>query len=496
MSKYILALDQGTTSSRAIIFGNDGKIVSVAQKEFTQIYPKAGWVEHDPMEIWGTQSGVAREAMDKIGIGADDIAAIGITNQRETTVVWERSTGKPIYNAIVWQCRRTAPICDELKAKGLAETIRNKTGLVVDAYFSGTKVKWILDNVEGARERAKNGELCFGNIDTWLIWNLTKGKVHVTDYSNASRTMLFNIHELAWDKEILEELDIPEAMLPEAKASSFVYGETDKEIFGAEIPIAGAAGDQQAALFGQACYKPGMAKNTYGTGCFMLMNTGEKAVASSNGLLTTIAWGLNGKVEYALEGSIFIAGASVQWLRDELKIIDNAAASEEMAAAVADTNGVYVVPAFVGLGAPYWDMYARGSILGLTRGANRNHIVRATLESIAYQTRDVLEAMQEDSKINLQALKVDGGAVANNFLMQFQADILGVPIYRPEVTETTALGAAYLAGLAVGFWDSKDEIAEKWNVDRVFEPVMDSSLRDKKYTGWKKAVSRTLKWEE
>ena len=496
MSKYILALDQGTTSSRAIIFGNDGKIVSVAQKEFTQIYPKAGWVEHDPMEIWGTQSGVAREAMDKIGIGADDIAAIGITNQRETTVVWERSTGKPIYNAIVWQCRRTAPICDELKAKGLAETIRNKTGLVVDAYFSGTKVKWILDNVEGARERAKNGELCFGNIDTWLIWNLTKGKVHVTDYSNASRTMLFNIHELAWDKEILEELDIPEAMLPEAKASSFVYGETDKEIFGAEIPIAGAAGDQQAALFGQACYKPGMAKNTYGTGCFMLMNTGEKAVASSNGLLTTIAWGLNGKVEYALEGSIFIAGASVQWLRDELKIIDNAAASEEMAAAVVDTNGVYVVPAFVGLGAPYWDMYARGSILGLTRGANRNHIVRATLESIAYQTRDVLEAMQEDSKINLQALKVDGGAVANNFLMQFQADILGVPIYRPEVTETTALGAAYLAGLAVGFWDSKDEIAEKWNVDRVFEPVMDSSLRDKKYTGWKKAVSRALKWKE
>ncbi|MDD3439257.1 MAG: glycerol kinase GlpK [Clostridiaceae bacterium] len=496
MSKYILALDQGTTSSRAIIFDNDGKIVSVAQKEFTQIYPKAGWVEHDPMEIWGTQSGVAREAMDKIGIGADDIAAIGITNQRETTVVWERSTGKPIYNAIVWQCRRTAPICDELKAKGLAETIRNKTGLVVDAYFSGTKVKWILDNVEGARERAKNGELCFGNIDTWLIWNLTKGKVHVTDYSNASRTMLFNIHELAWDKEILEELDIPEAMLPEAKSSSFVYGETDKEIFGAEIPIAGAAGDQQAALFGQACYKPGMAKNTYGTGCFMLMNTGEKAVSSSNGLLTTIAWGLNGKVEYALEGSIFIAGASVQWLRDELKIIDNAAASEDMAAAVADTNGVYVVPAFVGLGAPYWDMYARGSILGLTRGANRNHIVRATLESIAYQTRDVLEAMQEDSKINLQALKVDGGAVANNFLMQFQADILGVPIYRPEVTETTALGAAYLAGLAVGFWDSKDEIAEKWNVDRVFEPVMDSSSRDKKYAGWKKAVSRTLKWEE
>jgi glycerol kinase len=496
MAKYILALDQGTTSSRAIVFGNDGKIVSVAQKEFTQIYPKAGWVEHDPMEIWGTQSGVAREAMDKIGIGADDIAAIGITNQRETTVVWERSTGKPIYNAIVWQCRRTAPICDDLKAKGLAEAIRNKTGLVVDAYFSGTKVKWILDNVEGARERAKNGELCFGNIDTWLIWNLTKGKVHVTDYSNASRTMLFNIHELTWDKEILKELDIPESMLPEVKPSSCVYGNTDKELFGAEIPIAGAAGDQQAALFGQACYNPGMAKNTYGTGCFMLMNTGEKAVASSNGLLTTIAWGLDGKVEYALEGSIFIAGASVQWLRDELKLIDNAAASEELAAAVADTNGVYVVPAFVGMGAPYWDMYARGSILGLTRGANRNHIVRATLESIAYQTRDVLEAMQEDSKINLQALKVDGGAVANNFLMQFQADILGVPIYRPEVTETTALGAAYLAGLAVGYWNSKDEIAEKWNVDRVFEPVMDSDSREKKYSGWRKAVDRALKWEE
>ncbi|MGI6585133.1 MAG: glycerol kinase GlpK [Gracilibacteraceae bacterium] len=496
MAKYILALDQGTTSSRAIVFGNDGKIASVAQKEFKQIYPKAGWVEHDPMEIWETQTGVAREAMNKIGIGAGDIAAIGITNQRETTVVWEKSTGKPVYNAIVWQCRRTAPICDDLKAKGLADTIRNKTGLVVDAYFSGTKVKWILDNVEGAREKAEKGELCFGNIDTWLIWNLTKGKVHVTDYSNASRTMLFNIHELAWDKEILSELDIPESMLPEAKPSSCVYGYTDKELFGAEIPIAGAAGDQQAALFGQACYKPGMAKNTYGTGCFMLMNTGEKAVSSNNGLLTTIAWGLEGKVEYALEGSIFIAGASVQWLRDELKIIDNAAASEEMAASVADTNGVYVVPAFVGMGAPYWDMYARGSIMGLTRGANRNHIVRATLESIAYQTRDVLEAMQEDSKINLQALKVDGGAVANNFLMQFQADILNVPIYRPEVTETTALGAAYLAGLAVGFWSSKDEIAEKWNVDKVFEPVMDSSLRDKKYAGWKKAVSRALKWEE
>ncbi|HYE83744.1 MAG TPA: glycerol kinase GlpK [Clostridia bacterium] len=496
MAKYILSLDQGTTSSRAIVFNYEGKIVSVAQKEFTQIYPKPGWVEHDPLEIWATQYGVANEAIAKAGITAQDIAAIGITNQRETTVVWDKNTGKPVYNAIVWQCRRTAPICDDLKAKGLAETIRNKTGLVVDAYFSGTKVKWILDNVEGAREKAEKGELYFGNIDTWLIWNLTKGKVHVTDYSNASRTMLFNIHELKWDKDILKELNIPESVLPEAKPSSCVYGNTDKELFGVEIPIAGAAGDQQAALFGQACYKPGMAKNTYGTGCFMLMNTGEKAVASNNGLLTTIAWGLDGKVEYALEGSIFIAGASVQWLRDELKIIDNAAASEELAAAVEDTNGVYVVPAFVGMGAPYWDMYARGSILGLTRGANRNHIVRATLESIAYQTRDVLEAMQEDSKINLQTLKVDGGAVANNFLMQFQADILGVPIYRPEVTETTALGAAYLAGLAVGFWSSKDEIADKWNVDKVFDPLMDKTDKEKKYTGWRKAVSRALKWED
>ncbi|HPL99632.1 MAG TPA: glycerol kinase GlpK [Bacillota bacterium] len=496
MSKYILALDQGTTSSRAILFDYDGNIAIVAQKEFTQIYPKAGWVEHNPNEIWETQCGVAKEVIANNGVAAEDIAAIGITNQRETTVVWDKNTGEPVYNAIVWQCRRTAPICDELKAKGFAPIIKEKTGLVVDAYFSGTKVKWILDNVEGAREKAENGDLLFGNIDTWLIWNLTGGEVHVTDYSNASRTMLFNINTLDWDDEILAELNIPRAMLPKAMPSSYVYGYTKKDLFGVEIPISGAAGDQQAALFGQACYKPGMAKNTYGTGCFMLMNTGEKAVASSNGLLTTIAWGLDGKVEYALEGSIFIAGASVQWLRDELKIIDNAAASEDMAAAVADTNGVYVVPAFVGLGAPYWDMYARGSILGLTRGANRNHIVRATLESIAYQTRDVLEAMQEDSKINLQALKVDGGAVANNFLMQFQADILGVPIYRPEVTETTALGAAYLAGLAVGFWASKDEIAEKWNVDRVFEPVMDSSFRDKKYAGWKKAVSRALRWEE
>lgn len=496
MTKYILALDQGTTSSRAIVFSNEGKIVSVAQKEFTQIYPKAGWVEHDPMEIWGTQIGVAQEALSKAGLTGADIAAIGITNQRETTVVWDKNTGKPVYNAIVWQCRRTASICDGLKAKGLAEEIRDKTGLVVDAYFSGTKIKWILDNVEGARAKAENGELLFGNIDTWLIWNLTKGKVHVTDYSNASRTMLFNIRNLEWDKEILAELNIPASMLPEAKPSSCVYGNTVAELLGAEIPIAGAAGDQQAALFGQACYQPGMAKNTYGTGCFMLMNTGDKIYKSNNGLVTTIAWGLNGKVEYALEGSIFIAGASIQWLRDELKVLDNAPASEEMATAVESSNGVYVVPAFVGLGAPYWDMYARGAVLGLTRGANRNHLVRATLESIAYQTKDVLEAMQEDSQIKLSALKVDGGAVANNFLMQFQSDILGVPIFRPVVTETTALGAAYLAGLAVGYWANQEEIAEKWNVDRTFNPSMTEEVRTKMYAGWKKAVKRALEWEE
>lgn len=495
MGKYVLALDQGTTSSRAIIFDNSGSIVGTAQKEFTQIYPKPGWVEHDPMEIWGTQSGVAREVMDRCGVKAEDIAAIGITNQRETTVVWDKNTGKPVYNAIVWQCRRTASICDNLKEKGLAPSIQKKTGLVVDAYFSGTKVKWILDNVEGARQKAQAGELLFGNIDTWLIWNLTGGAVHVTDYSNASRTMLFNINNLKWDADILKELDIPESMLPEAKPSSCLYGYTLKELFGSKIPISGAAGDQQAALFGQACFAPGMAKNTYGTGCFMLMNTGEKLVSSNNGLLTTIAWGLNDKVEYALEGSIFITGAAVQWLRDEMKIIDNAAASEAMASAVPDTNGVYVVPAFVGLGAPYWDMYARGAVLGLTRGANRNHLVRATLESIAYQTRDVLEAMQDDSKITLKSLKVDGGAVANAFLMQFQSDILGVPVDRPVVTETTALGAAYLAGLAVGYWTSKDEIAKKWKVDKTFVPDMPESDRKNKYTGWKKAVSKALKWE-
>jgi len=491
-----MALDQGTTSSRAIIFDENGVIKGVTNREFTQIYPKPGWVEHDPMEIWGSQVGVAKEVLLKSGISPSDIAAIGITNQRETTIVWDKNTGKPVYNAIVWQCRRTAPICDELKAKGLTEKIREKTGLVIDAYFSGTKVKWILDNVEGAREKAEKGELLFGNVDTWLIWNLTGGKVHVTDYSNASRTMLFNIHSLDWDDEILAELNIPRAMLPKAMPSSHIYGYTTSEVFGGEVPIAGDAGDQQAALFGQACYSPGMAKNTYGTGCFMLMNTGEKAVTSESGLLTTIAWGVNGKVEYALEGSIFIAGAVVQWLRDELRIIDNAAQSEELATKVQDNNGVYLVPAFVGLGAPYWDMYARGTIVGLTRGAKREHIVRAALESICYQTRDVLEAMQKDSGITLKSLKVDGGAVANNFLMQFQSDILGVPVDRPKVIETTALGAAYLAGLAVGYWKDKDDIAAKWQIDRTFKPEMESETRDNLYKGWKKAVERALNWED
>lgn len=495
--KYVIALDQGTTSSRAIIFDRDGQIVKVAQSEFTQYYPKPGWVEHDPMEIWGTQSGVLRQVLESAGIRPQEIAAIGITNQRETTVVWDKNTGKPIYNAIVWQCRRTANICDELKARGLEDYVRENTGLVIDAYFSGTKIKWILDNVEGAREKAERGELLFGNIDTWLIWNLTRGKVHVTDYSNASRTMIFNIKELKWDERMLEELKIPASMLPEVRPSSEIYGVTDPQTLGgAEIPIAGIAGDQQAALFGQACFQAGMAKNTYGTGCFMLMNTGEEAVTSKNGLLTTIAWGVDGKVEYALEGSIFVAGAVVQWLRDELKIIHDAKDSEYFATQVEDNNGVYLVPAFVGLGAPYWDMYARGTIVGLTRGANRNHIIRAALESIAYQTRDVLEAMQEDSGIDLQALRVDGGAVANDFLMQFQSDILGVPVHRPEVIETTALGAAYLAGLAVGFWSGKDEISKKWNVNRIFEVEMEEERREELYKGWKRAVERSLKWEE
>ena len=494
---YILALDQGTTSSRAILFDRSGQCVGKAQKEFTQIYPQAGWVEHNAMEIWGTQIGVAREAVESSGVHPDDIAAIGITNQRETTLIWEKDTGRPIHNAIVWQCRRTAAICDELKAAGLEAYVRENTGLVIDAYFSGTKVKWLLDHVPGARERAERGELLFGNIDTWLIWNLTRGETHVTDYSNASRTMLFNIRTQRWDERILAALDIPASLLPEVKPSSAVYGHTDPSVFGnARIPIAGDAGDQQAALFGQACFAPGMAKNTYGTGCFMLMNTGETPVPSRNGLLTTIAWGVDGKVEYALEGSIFMAGAAVQWLRDEIKLVDNAAQSEELASAVPDANGVYVVPAFVGLGAPYWDMYARGTIVGLTRGANRNHIVRATLESIAYQTRDVLQAMQDDSGITLRALKVDGGAVVNNFLMQFQADILGVPVERPQVAETTALGAAFLAGLAVGFWKSKEEIAAQYGVDRTFIPSMAAEVRQSRYAGWTKAVQRARAWAE
>jgi glycerol kinase len=496
MKKYILALDQGTTSSRAIIYNFEGQIVKVAQKEFTQIYPKAGWVEHDPMEIWGSQSGVVSEILATTGITAEEIAAIGITNQRETTIVWEKKTGKPVYNAIVWQCRRTSAICDELKTRGLEKYIRENTGLVLDAYFSGTKVKWILDNVEGARQQAKNGELLFGTIDTWLIWNLTRGKVHVTDYSNASRTMLYNIKDLKWDEKILKELDIPASMLPEVKPSSAVYGNTDARIFGVEIPIAGDAGDQQAALFGQACYSPGMVKNTYGTGCFMLMLTGEKMVHSGNGLLTTIAWGINNKVEYALEGSIFIGGAAIQWLRDSLKVIYDAKDSEYFATKVEDSLGVYVVPAFVGLGAPYWDMYARGAILGLTRGTTRNHIIRATLESIAYQTRDVLELMRNECGIDLCDLRVDGGACANNFLMQFQADILGVPVERPEIIETTALGAAYLAGLAVGFWKDQSMIAERRKVNRIFKPGMDEDKKEKLYAGWKKAVKRSMHWEE
>lgn len=493
---YILAFDQGTTSSRAILFDRAGRIHSIAQKEFTQIYPKPGWVEHDPMEIWGTQSGVAREVLEKAAVSPEQVAAIGITNQRETTVVWEKSTGKPVYNAIVWQDRRTADICDELKAAGHADTIRDKTGLVIDAYFSGTKIKWILDHVEGARERAERGELLFGTVDTWLVWNLTRGKVHVTDYTNASRTMLFNIHTLDWDDDLLNLLGIPRAMLPEVRPSSQIYGHTDEHTFGgANIPIAGIAGDQQAALFGQTCFEPGMVKNTYGTGCFMLMNTGEKPVASPSGLLTTIAWGLDGKVTYALEGSVFIAGAAIQWLRDGLRFFDAAADSEYFASKVEDTGGVYVVPAFAGLGAPYWDMYARGAIFGLTRGTRKEHIIRATLESLAYQTKDILDAMQRDSGIELKSLRVDGGAVANNLLMQFQADILGVPVERPRITESTALGAAYLAGLAVGFW-SKDEIARSGDIERRFDPQMDADTRARLYRGWQRAVERTMGWAQ
>lgn len=493
--KYIMALDQGTTSSRAILFDKEGNIVATSQKEFTQFYPKVGWVEHNPMEIWGSQSGVMREVLETNSIRPEEVCAIGITNQRETTIVWEKSTGKPVYNAIVWQCRRTSEICDELKEKGYEKLIKDKTGLILDAYFSATKIKWILDNIEGAREKAENGELLFGTVDTWLIWNLTRGKVHVTDYTNAARTMLYNIKELKWDDEILEILDIPKSMLPDVKPSSYVYGHTDEGMLsGAQIPIAGCAGDQQAALFGQTCFEEGSAKNTYGTGCFMLMNTGENIVESKHGLLTTIAWGVDGKVEYALEGSIFIGGASIQWLRDELRVLYDAKQSEFYANSVKDTNGVYVVLAFAGLGAPYWDMYARGAIMGLTRGANRAHLVRATLESIAYQVKDVLNAMQEDSGLKLKDLRVDGGASSNNFLMQFQSDILDVNIDRPKVVETTALGAAYLAGLAVEFYNNKDEIKKSWIIDREFIPNMSDDKRNLLYKGWKKAVSRSLLW--
>ena len=491
MSKYIMSLDLGTTSCRSILFDKKGQICSVAQKEFTQYFPEPGWVEHDAEEIWATQKGLMFEALEKLGVEMSDVAGIGITNQRETTVVWDKHTGRPICKAIVWQCRRTAEYCDELKAQGLADMFREKTGLVLDAYFSGTKLKWILDNVDNARERAEAGELLFGTIDTWIIWKLTHGKVHVTDYSNASRTMLFNIHTLEWDEEILKILDIPRQMLPEVKPSSYLYGHTEARIFGEEVPIAGAAGDQQCALFGQTCFAPGEAKNTYGTGGFMLMNTGEKPVASKNGLVTTIAWGVDGKVEYALEGSIFVAGAAIQWLRDQLGLIRDSVESEVLAKAVPDTNGCYMVPAFVGLGAPHWDQYARGAIVGLTRGTNRNHIVRATLESLAYQVTDVLKAMEEDSGIKLGTLAVDGGACANDFLMQFQADIINTVVARPKTIETTAMGAAYLAGLAVGYWQSKGEIKENHSIACQFNPNMEEAHRAKLLDGWKKAVKST-----
>ena len=494
MPSYIMALDAGTTSNRCILFNEAGEMCSVAQKEFTQYFPKPGWVEHDANEIWTVQLEVARKAMANIGAEASDIAAIGITNQRETTVVWDKNTGEPVYHAIVWQCRRTSEYCDSLKAKGLTEKIRSKTGLVIDAYFSGTKLRWILENVPGARERAERGELLFGNVESWLIWKLTGGKVHVTDYSNASRTMMFNINTLQWDEEILRELNIPRCMLPEPRPSSCVYGEALAQFFGAPIPIAGAAGDQQAALFGQTCFRPGQAKNTYGTGCFLLMNTGETPVFSKNGLVTTIAWGLDGKVEYALEGSIFVAGAAIQWLRDELRIIDSSPDSEYMATRVPDTNGCYVVPAFTGLGAPHWDQYARGTIVGLTRGVNKYHIIRATLDSLCYQTTDVLKAMEADSGIRLQSLKVDGGASANNYLMQTQADLIDAPVERPRCVETTAMGAAYLAGLAVGYWKNKEDVLKNWAIDRTFTPAIPEAERQKRLKGWNRAVRCAYGW--
>ena len=494
MPKYIMSLDSGTTSNRCILFNAAGEVCSVAQKEFTQIFPQPGWVEHDADEIFSTQLEVAKQALANIGATAADIAAFGITNQRETSIVWNRYTGRPIYRAIVWQCRRTAPYCDQLREEGLGDTIRQKTGLVIDPYFSATKIRWILENVPGAREQAENGELLFGTVETWLIWKFTGGKVHVTDYSNASRTMLFNINTLQWDREILEKLEIPISMLPQPVPSSQLYGCTSAQFFGAPIPIAGAAGDQQAALFGQACFDPGDSKVTYGTGAFLLMNTGDKPIFSGNGLVTTIAWGLDGRISYALEGSIFVAGAAIQWLRDELRFIESAADSEYMAQKVKDTNGCYVVPAFTGLGAPHWDAYARGAIVGLTRGVNKYHIVRATLDSIAYQTNDVLAAMEADSGIALSALKVDGGASANNYLVQTQADISGAPVLCPSCVETTALGAAYLAGLAVNYWTSLEDIRKNWAVDRRFEPKITPESRKTRIRGWKKAVSCTTGW--
>lgn len=494
MAKYVMALDSGTTSNRCILFNEKGEVCSVAQKEFTQFFPKPGWVEHNAKEIWSTQFGVATEAMQRLGVTAKDIAAIGITNQRETTIVWDKETGEPVYNAIVWQCRRTSEYCDSLKAKGLTDTFREKTGLVIDAYFSGTKLRWILENVEGAREKAEQGKLLFGTVDTWLIWKLTNGAVHVTDYSNASRTLLFNIQTLQWDDDILKEFNIPKQMLPEVKPSSCVYGTTAPSLFGGEIKIAGAAGDQQAALFGQTCFNQGEAKNTYGTGAFLLMNTGEKPIFSKNGLVTTIAWGLDNKINYALEGSIFVAGSAIQWLRDQVRLIYAAPESEYIAESVPDTNDCYVVPAFTGLGAPYWDQYARGAIVGITRGTTRSHIVRATLESLAYLSYDVLHAMEEDSNITLKSLKVDGGASANNFLMQFQSNVNGVPVHRPSCLETTAMGAAYLAGLAVGYWNSKEEVIKNWQLSKIFEPQISEEERIKKIKRWKKAVTYSFNW--
>ena len=498
MKKYVIALDQGTTSSRAIVFDREQNILDVSQKEFTQIYPHEGWVEHNPMEMWSSQYGVLQEVLAKSNITQEEIAAIGITNQRETTIVWDKYTGEHVYNAIVWQCRRTAAIVDELKKdKEFAKYVKESTGLLLDAYFSATKIKWILDNVEGAREKAEKGELLFGTVDTWLVWKLTNGKVHVTDYTNASRTMLYNIKELRWDEKIIGRLGIPMSMLPEVRNSSEVYGYTNLGgKGGVRVPISGMAGDQQCALFGQTCFKAGDVKNTYGTGCFLLMNTGEKMIESKNGLLTTIAVGIDGKVQYALEGSVFVGGAVIQWIRDELELVNDAADTEYFAGKVKDNGGVYIVPAFTGLGAPYWDMYARGTILGLTRGANRNHIIRAALESIAYQSRDLMDAMEEDSGCRLNSIKVDGGASRNNFLMQFQADITGTKVIRPIITETTALGAAYLAGLAVGFWKSKEEITTKWCVRQVYEPQYDEDKKEKLYRGWKKAVTRAMAWEE